>query len=79
MQQWTEKCNKSQFTSYINRKSDTSYMLSEWIQETTEKDEASPSGARATQPPVHHIDLEGGSPHKMISYRQREASRITEI
>ena len=45
----------------------------------TELDEASPSGVRATRPPVHHGDLEEGRTHKIISNRQREASRVTEI
>ena len=60
-------------------KSNNSLMLSEWIQETTEQDEASPSGAQARRPPVHHDDLEEGRPHKIISNRQREASMLTEI
>ena len=54
-------------------------MQSEWIQETTAQDEASPRCSRATRPPVHHGDLEEGRPHKIISNRQREASRFTEI
>ena len=45
----------------------------------TELDEVSPSGARATQPPVHHGDLEEGRPHKIISNRQRKASRFIEL
>ena len=39
--------------------------------------EASPSDAR--RPHDHHGDLEEGKPHKIISNRQREASRLTEI
>ena len=46
-----KKSSKSQFTSYTDRMSDTNYMLSVWIQETTEQDEASPSGAQATRLP----------------------------
>ena len=45
----------------------------------TELDEASQSGVRATQPPVHPGDLEESRPHKIINNRQIEASRFTEI
>ena len=61
-----EKSNKSQFTGYINRNSDTNYMKSEWIQETKAQDEASPSGARATRIPILHSDLEEGR-QKIVS------------
>ena len=45
----------------------------------TEQDEASPSGAQATRPSVHPGDPEEGSPYMIISNRQREVSRFTEI
>ena len=37
-----------------------------WIQETTEQDEASPSGAQATQPPLHHVTWKRAG-HETIS------------
>ena len=36
----------------------------------TEQAEASPSGAWATQPPLHHGDLEEGRAHKIISSKK---------
>ena len=40
----------------------------------TEQDEALPSGARATRPPLRHADLEDGRPHKIIIKRERDQS-----
>ena len=41
----------------------------------TEQDESSPSGARATRPPVHPGDLEEGRTHKIISNRNIRVKR----
>ena len=45
-----------------------------WIQETTEQDEASPSGAWATRPPLHRGDLDEGRPHERISINTDKSS-----
>lgn len=58
-------------TDYNHKVSDTIRLSNTCVESgfrrTTEQAKASPGGARATQPPLHHVGMKEDDPHEIIN------------